>query len=421
MRKSFPGYFRPNDHEFSELWENCVFVLDANVLLNLYRYTPETSEELIEILGALSDRLWIPHQAAKEYLRNRLEVIREQRKAYNEIASLLDNSQNKLDGVLSSFRRHPYIRVNKVLSQVNSLFSTIKEDLRNYQNTHPDLFQEDDLQSKLMPLLDGKVGPPFSSDRLEKVYEEGRLRYDQEVPPGYKDAAKDSPAERYGDLIIWLQMIDKATELDIPFVLVTDDTKEDWWWRLSDAKIVGPRPELIEEFQHKAGVRFYMYQTDQFMWHAKSYLRQQVDQMALDEILHVRQYREAIEMHDSLRESLIDVQSTVRSFNLLLHEIQDEESELSDQIEKLTRFHIHAGSRSELSSEESQLLSENMRKLQLLKRKQYRLQITQEELETDLRMVVKERKLIQNRLQDIEHQVLTKETAPHEASSIHTS
>lgn len=38
MRSMFPGQFRLNDDGFAALWSNCIFAVDANVLLNLYRY-----------------------------------------------------------------------------------------------------------------------------------------------------------------------------------------------------------------------------------------------------------------------------------------------------------------------------------------------------------------------------------------------
>jgi hypothetical protein len=89
MKKSFPGYYQPSDNELKQIWENCVFVIDANVLLNLYRYTPSTSEELINILEKVSDRLWLPHQAALEYHKNRLNVIQQQTDTYEKIQELI--------------------------------------------------------------------------------------------------------------------------------------------------------------------------------------------------------------------------------------------------------------------------------------------------------------------------------------------
>jgi hypothetical protein len=56
MRKTFSGYYRPTEDEFAEMWRNCLFVLDANVLLNLYRYSRKTSDEFLGILDGVSDR-----------------------------------------------------------------------------------------------------------------------------------------------------------------------------------------------------------------------------------------------------------------------------------------------------------------------------------------------------------------------------
>ena len=75
MKKIFPGYYRPSDDQVSEAWATGLFVLDANVLLNLYRYPKEARDNLIEVLNKVSDRIWIPNHAALEYQRNRPSVI----------------------------------------------------------------------------------------------------------------------------------------------------------------------------------------------------------------------------------------------------------------------------------------------------------------------------------------------------------
>ncbi len=101
MRSAFPSYYRLSDAELSRLWQDCLFVLDANVLLNLYRYSKEASEDLIQVLRRISERLWIPHQVALEYQRNRLGVIAEQVKTYDKVSKVLgkvkDNLRAELD------------------------------------------------------------------------------------------------------------------------------------------------------------------------------------------------------------------------------------------------------------------------------------------------------------------------------------
>jgi hypothetical protein len=296
VRKTFLGYYRPTQTEFRKLWDKCIFVLDANVLLNLYRYSDETRKKLIDILQRIGDRLWVPHQAALEYQRNRLEVISAQREAYAQIERLLADTQNKLDTQLKSYKRHPLINTESLLSSINQVFATQVEDLKQTRQKHPDLVDKDDVRETLTSLLSGKVGPPYTEERLKQIHKEGEDRFAKSKPPGYKDAKSKEGDRAFGDLILWYQVMDKAAAEKVPVIIVTDDVKEDWWWR-HEGRIIGPNPELIEEIQNKAGVSFYMYVSDQFMEYAREYLKQHVDQGAIDEIRELRRLDEQTRLH----------------------------------------------------------------------------------------------------------------------------
>jgi hypothetical protein len=67
MKKSFQSYYRPSEETFKELWGKCIFVPDTNMLLNIYRYSEATTNELIGILEKISPQLWIPYQIGLEY------------------------------------------------------------------------------------------------------------------------------------------------------------------------------------------------------------------------------------------------------------------------------------------------------------------------------------------------------------------
>jgi len=47
LRDQFPGYYRRTEEELQRIWEDGLFVLDANVLLNLYRYSEDTRNDLL--------------------------------------------------------------------------------------------------------------------------------------------------------------------------------------------------------------------------------------------------------------------------------------------------------------------------------------------------------------------------------------
>lgn len=155
MRKMFPGYYCPTEEEFTSLWNDCLFVLDANILLNLYRYTIETSNKLLEILKAISGRLWVPHQAAQEYQRNRLKVIADQIKAYNAIRGNLDTKKEELDKILDQYKRHPLINVDQWRRSINMLFSRIKKQLKAQEAKHPDLLKDDNLRQDITSAFRG--------------------------------------------------------------------------------------------------------------------------------------------------------------------------------------------------------------------------------------------------------------------------
>ncbi|MEQ8996136.1 MAG: PIN-like domain-containing protein [Coleofasciculus sp. B1-GNL1-01] len=53
MRDLFPGYYQPTPEEFETLWQEAIFSFDANILLNIYRYSAETRERLFEIIERL--------------------------------------------------------------------------------------------------------------------------------------------------------------------------------------------------------------------------------------------------------------------------------------------------------------------------------------------------------------------------------
>ena len=105
MRKVFIGHFRPTKAEFTKLWGECIFTIDANVLLNLYRYSSATRQELEKSLMSVSDNVFITHQAAKEFLRNRLTVTAGQASEYSKATKSIKD----LLATLSSKDRHPFL------------------------------------------------------------------------------------------------------------------------------------------------------------------------------------------------------------------------------------------------------------------------------------------------------------------------
>ena len=119
----------------------------------------------------------------------------------------------------------------------------------------------------LTDLFDSRVGTGFSTDELSDIYAEGAERYEKSIPPGFKDKAKPEP-ERYGDLVLWREVLAKGRTLKLPVIFVTDDSKDDWWQNFK-GRTMGPRVELIEEFYEATDQRIHFYTPERFLQYAK--------------------------------------------------------------------------------------------------------------------------------------------------------
>jgi hypothetical protein len=288
MKSAFPGYYPLTSAEMQAIWNECFFVPDANVLLNVYRYSEETTSAFLLILTSLKERLWLPHQVGLEFQRNRRTVIAKQVSAFQDITKQLDGAKNAIEKSFSEYSKHPTLKGVDYIPRIDELFKTIKEELAEKNRVHPKLLDNDDLYPKLSELFEGQVGPPFNSQRLDDIYKTGEIRYSRFVPPGYADAKEKPGNEKYGDFVVWLQIIEYAKVTKKPVILITDDAKEDWWLKFK-GKTLGPRPELIQEMLDEAGVRFHIYSTDEFMKYAGEYTKSPVNQGLIEEVKDLRE------------------------------------------------------------------------------------------------------------------------------------
>jgi hypothetical protein len=69
--EDFVGYKIASPTELDAALREAVVAVDASVLLDLYRFRPQTSRDLIETLKSSGDRLVVPHQALREFWRRR--------------------------------------------------------------------------------------------------------------------------------------------------------------------------------------------------------------------------------------------------------------------------------------------------------------------------------------------------------------
>lgn len=292
MKNEFIGYYSPTDKEIKDTWTNGVFAFDANTLLNLYRYTESTRNDFLNALKSIKGKLFIPYQAALEYHNNRLSVIDGIEYSYSVIYELFENNFKKhIESQILQFKKHPAINVDGLLQIHSDFLKKIGKELEKQKEKHPDFKTADNVLEGLTELFENALGQDFSRTELKKIYEEGKLRYEENIPPGYKDLdnkRKKGDRHIYGDLIIWKELITFTKKENKPLIFVTDDRKEDWW-TIENGKTIRPREELIKEFYDLTGIRILIYNADNFLYYAKK--KQLVPKIKEDTLKEVKEIR----------------------------------------------------------------------------------------------------------------------------------
>ena len=282
MKEVFPEYYQQPD--FDDLWTNAVFVFDANVLLDLYRLSPDASKELIEILQELrhQGRIWIPLQFAYEYHKNlrsvRNAVKGDYKTQHDELSKVAKSAGNALRSIKtrSGFR----IEDSSVKAVIESI-ERITPELKAIEDAHLERLEKENLEEEIAQIFAGRVG----DNEMDAIVDIGNERYERGIPPGNKDKDKSGSSDPFGDLVGWLQIIDYAGYRVKPIVLVTNDSKgDDWFEKDNRNEIIGPRPELVREMRTKTRQAFHIYRTTQFTKWAKKHLDIEVSDETIGEV-----------------------------------------------------------------------------------------------------------------------------------------
>jgi len=331
MKNTFKEYHQYTEQEFKTLWENCLFVFDANALLNMYRYSRETVEIYFKVLARLkkNHQLWIPYQVGYEFYENRISVISENEKSYDKILVVLEKTKKEIK---TNYKNHPFLDLKKINEEVKQGLSSAEKTIKKAQKNHPKWLENDEVLEKINELFKGDIGENYDTTKLDEIKKEGIGRYDKKIPPGFKDDKKDE-SKKFGDLILWYQIIDKATESKKPIVFISGDVKEDWWLE-KDGKRLMPLPQLKKEMYDKANVDFHIYTADRFLELSETD-EDKINERTIKEVRKIRESEE--ERMIMRRRELMESEGEInpRIFNDVLMEYVHLYENLYEKLERL--------------------------------------------------------------------------------------
>ncbi len=320
MKELFPGYSRKTESDIKNIWKSGIIAFDANVLLNLYRYSNETKNTILHLISKFSKQIFLPYQSALEYNRNRYEVIAEQEKAYKEFLGKITQIQKDLQ----TTNKPPFLS-QKVDEDLNTVFEKVNSEVEVSIKKYCDYLKEDPVYDEISNLFKGKISEKYNQEKLEEVFKEGESRYKNKIPPGYEDEKTKKDNRKYGDLVLWNQIIDIAKTQKKNVILITDERKIDWWWKIKDGRNMGPRQELVEEIYEKSGMEFHMYSSEKFLSYGQTFLKEQINKQALNEIMAMKK----AEMEE-IKKIEIHKKNRLKKLKFIKNEIVNSQEQLDE-------------------------------------------------------------------------------------------
>lgn len=267
MKDEFPGWYAKTPENLKALWESALFVPDTNILLHLVRHSADVRAQLTAVFERKTEALWIPYQVGAEFQRRRLDVQQHAMDAYEKLTEEMTSSINQARNKLNQYRAHPIIDIERELATLDTYLAEFEKRMEEARSKHPTEELAKSFQ-RVTELFAGRVGPKPTEERIAAIRKEGEERYAKRIPPGFEDAKKGGDGgDKFGDLIIWKEMIEKAKADKRPIIFITDDGKSDWW-HIHHGKKLGPHPYLVEEIFIATNQQFHIYELPQFLRYA---------------------------------------------------------------------------------------------------------------------------------------------------------
>lgn len=337
-----------------------LIVLDTNIFLELYRQPANISIDVIEALSKILNNLYMPRQVYDEYIRNYQTVCGSEKKKYQKVSRELTESVRKLQDDISSktneYRKHNYSDITKLQTDLNNKIDDIQSIIKTFESDHKieislnlDFLNNDKVKEFVDLLKDQKrIGTIIPFSEKLAILQEGKIRFDNLLPPGFKDCEKEG-ADKYGDLLVWKDIIKVAKEQNVNIIFVCNDIKEDWWEKDRENPIE-LRNELLVEFKEtNAYLNIHFLTLDKFFSYIAEELQVSKSKSALqltaldDARILLDEYYDDI--YTKVGEVLIDV-NVEKELDEEFIEIGDEdiyweiENVSVDKVEKIITYYI---------------------------------------------------------------------------------
>ncbi|MBS0426651.1 MAG: DUF4935 domain-containing protein [Proteobacteria bacterium] len=232
----------------AELKNDCFVFLDTNVLLIPYSTSKESLRSFTDIYKQLSaeGRLFLADRVMQEFEKNVPEKIKAI--SHSLVLGQNYNSQSIDFPLLEGLEEYEKLRATE---------QALKEKLEDFRAASKaalkaiEQWDHNDPVRKIYREVFANATPArITTCDEQQVLKNWKYRSEQSIPPGYKDSGKADTG--IGDYLLWQAILDTCAKATSNAIVVSADSKADWWHR-SDNQTLSARRELIEEFRRVTG------------------------------------------------------------------------------------------------------------------------------------------------------------------------
>lgn len=260
----------------NELWDNAIIVFDTSALCRFYSLTKDARLKLIQLLSDIHFQIWLPNRVSVEFNRHKNEERQKPLGKY-QLPDFIksDHFESKFKDFIKKLKgeqhKHPFVpehtlgKWENLLDEYHHLSEKIRvsidDTLKSQKENYKKELENDEIDEFVSSL---EVGNNLDWTHMMEIVKEGTWRYVNKIPPGYMDDQDKASIDKYGDLLIWKEIIEEAAKKERDVILITQDLKEDWNSSNKPDSIV-PREELFKEFKDLSGKTIWMYTISDFL------------------------------------------------------------------------------------------------------------------------------------------------------------
>lgn len=242
-----------------------IVILDTNVLLNVYHYSPEFTDFALECLQTIINSIYLPSTVKLEYdLHRNMEFRSMEKRIAKSMKGPKDSVNKARDAIQSSLlqlERLQFQDVDDLRETLSIKMDAVEKAVNDYFEDHEalNLIQQSwsgqDLLQNMIQRIDqfGHIMPSLTQREIYNWCDEGKKRYEDSIPPGFMDAKSKDGVRKYSDFLLWKEILRFAKANKLNVIFVTDDMKRDWWEKSDDNRVF--HKYLINEFE-KTGQEF---------------------------------------------------------------------------------------------------------------------------------------------------------------------